>query len=136
MHAFTVLRDHAEYIARAHATEGGHLAVGQGGATLYFDRGWLSGCIPDEIKAEAVDAGLPVIDSRGLPFEAAWALAVRGPMVAVGQPPSEPPFHALSYAPLAVVADAYRQAGAEVLNLPPRIRSPRRRRGRGLRFAP
>ncbi len=67
--AFTALRNYAEC---ALATEGGHLAIGQGGATLYFDRGWLSGCIPDAIKAEAVDAGLPVIDSRGLPFEAVW----------------------------------------------------------------
>jgi len=79
----------------------------------------LSGCIPDEVKAEANAAGLPVIDSRSLSFEAVWDLAVRGPAVAVGELSSEPPYHALSYAPLAVVADAYRTAGAEVFNLDP-----------------
>lgn len=111
--------EHAEYIARAFATPGGHLAIGWGGATWYFGDGWLSGCHPDEIKAACIAAGLPVIDSRGVPFEAVWDLAVRGPMVAVGRPPSPEPWDALSYAPLAVIAEAYRAAGAEVSNLPP-----------------
>ena len=31
------------YIARALATEGGHLSIGRGGATLHFERGRLSG---------------------------------------------------------------------------------------------
>jgi len=111
--------DYADFITRALATPGGHLAIGRGGATLYYDRGWLSGCIPDQIKAEAIAAGLPVIDSRELSFELVWDLAVRGPMVAVGELASEPPYHALSYAPLAVIADVYRAAGAEVFNLDP-----------------
>jgi hypothetical protein len=38
-------------------------------------------------------------------------------MIAVGEPPSPPPYHALSYAPLDIVAAAYRAAGAEVWNL-------------------
>ena len=109
--------DHSEYIARALATPGGHLAIGRGGATLYFDQGWLSGCVPDEIKAEAVAAGLPVIDSLDVPFDIVWRLAVNGPMVAVGREPDEPPWNSLSHAPLRVVARAYRDAGAEVLNL-------------------
>jgi hypothetical protein len=39
-------------------------------------------------------------------------------MVAVGEEPSSPPYHALAYAPLAVVLEAYRAAGAEVFNVP------------------
>ena len=111
-------RQDEEYIARALATEGGHLSIGRGGATLYFERGWLSGCHEERLKAEAIAAGLPVIDSRSVPFDRMWDLAVRGPMVAVGEPPSSPPYHALAYAPLAVVLEAYRAAGAEVFNVP------------------
>jgi len=111
--------DYADYIARALATEGGHPKLGRGGATLYFEQARLSGCLEEQIKAEAIAAGLPVIDSRELAFEAAYDLAVRGPIIAVGEPPSPPPYHALSFAPLAVVAKAYRAAGAEVFNVPP-----------------
>ena len=107
-----------EYIARAIATEGGHLSIGRGGATLYFERGWLSGCHEERIKAEAIVAGLPVIDSRSVPFDRVRDLAVRGPMVAFGEPPSPPPYHAFNYAPLAVVLEAYPAAGAEVFNVP------------------
>ena len=109
--------EYAEYIARALATQGGHLSIGRGGATLYFERGWLSGCHEEHIKAEAIAAGLPVIDSRSVPFDRLWDLAVRGPMVAVREPPSSPPYHAFAYAPLAVVLEAYRAAGAEVFNV-------------------
>jgi hypothetical protein len=51
-------------------------------------------------------------------FEDVVRLAVRGPMVAVGEEASAPPYHALSFAPLFVVAQAYRAAGAEVFNMP------------------
>jgi hypothetical protein len=51
-------------------------------------------------------------------FEDVVRLAVRGPMVAVGEEASPPPYHALSYAPLAVIAEAYATAGAEVFNIP------------------
>ena len=110
-------RHYADYIARALATEGGHLALGRGRATLYFESSTLSGCREEQIKAEAFAAGLPVIDSRQVPFKLVWELAVPGPMVAVGKPPCQPPYHAFSFAPLSVVAAAYRAAGAEVFNL-------------------
>ena len=116
--ASSATREYAEYIARALATEGGHLSIGRGGATLYFEHGWLSGCHEERIKAEAIAAGLPVIDSRSVPFDRVWDLAVRGPMVAVDEPPSPPPYKAFAYAPLAVVLEAYRAAGAEVFNVP------------------
>jgi len=116
---FSQTGEYDAYIARALATEGGHLSIGRGGATLHFERGRLSGCAEDAIKTAAIAAGLPVIDSRNVPFDEVWALAVRGPMIAVGDPPSSPPYHALSYAPLAFVAEAYRAAGAEVFNMPP-----------------
>src|SRR6267154_3774754 len=63
-------------------------------------------------------ASLPAIDSRMVAFEDVVRLAVRGPMVAVGEEASPPPYHALSFAPLGVVAQAYRAAGAEVFNVP------------------
>ena len=80
------------YIARALATEGGHLSIGHGGATLHFERSRLSGCAEDVVKAAAIAAGLPVIDSRKVPFETSWALAVRGPMIEVDEAPSSPPY--------------------------------------------
>jgi len=111
---------YGHYIREALTTEGGHLAIGRGGFTLYFARGaYLSGHDSEAIKTACVTAGLPVIDSRGLAFEVVCDLAVRGPMVAVGEPASPLPWSAFSYAPLAAVADAYRAAGAEVWNLPP-----------------
>ena len=112
--------DYDIYIARALATEGGHLAIGRGGFSLYFGRGaHLSGYHCETVKAACIAAGLPVIDSRIVDFAAVARLAINGPMIAVGEPPSPPPYHALSYAPLAVVAAAYRAAGAEVWNLEP-----------------
>jgi hypothetical protein len=60
---------------------------------------------------------LPVIDSRMVAFEDVVRLAVKGPMAAVGEDPSPPPYHALSYSPLAVLANPYRAAGAEVFNI-------------------
>jgi hypothetical protein len=60
---------------------------------------------------------LPVIDSRMVAFEEVVCVAVGGPIVAVGETPSPPPYHALSYAPLAAVASPYRAAGAEVFNI-------------------
>lgn len=107
------------YIAQALATPGGHLSIGPYGSTLHFARGsTLSGFHCDAMKAACAAAGLPVLDSRGLGVAARWSLAVRGPMVAVGEPADEPPYHALSQAPLAHVAALYRAVGGEVLNLP------------------
>ncbi|WHQ72882.1 hypothetical protein [Methylorubrum extorquens] len=109
---------YADLIARALSTEGGHLAVGRGGFTLWSGRGCcLSGCDETEILTACCAAGLAVIDSRPVPFEQRSHLAVSGPMIAVGEPPDPPPHHGLSSASLAVVAEAYRAAGAAVFNL-------------------
>jgi hypothetical protein len=113
-----VLRNYDEYITSTLRTEGGHLSIGRGGFTLYYERSsTLSGCDCDTIKAGCIAAGVPVIDSRMVAFEDVVRLAVGGPMVAVGEEPSLPPYHALSYAPLAVVVDGYKAAGAEVFNI-------------------
>ncbi len=112
-------RTDAEYIARALTVEGGHLGIGCGGYTLYYARGaTLSGYDVQPMKAACTAAGLPVVDSRTVDFDTVFDLAVKGPMIAVGEPASEPPWHALAYAPLAHVAGLYRAAGAEVINLP------------------
>jgi hypothetical protein len=114
----TAKSDYATYITRALATEGGHLAVGRGGATLYFSPGVsLSSYDIEPIKDACIAAGLPVIDSSMVDFGVVAWLAINGPMVAVGVPPDTPPYHAFSRAPLAVVAEAYRVAGAMVWNL-------------------
>lgn len=105
-------------IARALATPGGHLTIGRGGFCLHYEHSRLSGYDCDAIKKVATDAGLPVIDSRMVPFDLAAKLAVSGPMIAVNREPSPRPWHGLAYAPLAAVAAAYRKAGADVINLP------------------
>jgi hypothetical protein len=111
--------DDAERIRRALATEGGHLGISRGGFALYYGRGsTLSGYDVEPMKAACVAAGLPSIDSRMIDFDTALDLAVRGPMIAVGEPPSPQPWHSLAYAPLTYVAGLYRAAGAEVINLP------------------
>ncbi|SDR44597.1 hypothetical protein SAMN05519103_03238 [Rhizobiales bacterium GAS113] len=111
---------HGDYIARALATDGGHLTIGRGGFSLHFARGaTLSGYDCETIKAACIAASLPVIDSRTVEFAVVARLAVSGPLIAVGEAASAPPYHALSYAPLAVVAASYRDAGAEVWNLSP-----------------
>ena len=100
-------------IARALATVGGHLAIGRGGYTLHYDRGCrLSGYDVDPVKAACIAAGLPVIDSREVPFEVVAKLAVSGPMVAVGEEADPPPWHAVAFVPLRVVAEAYRGSGS------------------------
>ena len=110
--------EYDEYIASALRTEGGHLSIGRGGFTLYYAGGArLSGYDCERIKECCIAAGLPVIDSRMVSFEDVVRVAVRGPMVAVGEEPSPKPYHALSYAPLVAVASAYRSAGAEVFNI-------------------
>jgi hypothetical protein len=43
----------ADYIARALATEGGHLSIGRGGGTLYFGRGCRLSGFNDEAMKEA-----------------------------------------------------------------------------------
>jgi hypothetical protein len=109
---------YSDYILSALRTEGGHLSIGRGGFTLYYARGaTLSGYDCETIKAVCIAAGVLVIDSRMVAFEDVVRLAVRGPMAAVGEEPSPPPYHAFSYAPLVALAGAYRAAGAEVFNI-------------------
>jgi hypothetical protein len=114
----TILQPYGDYISSALRTEGGHLSIGRGGFTLYYSRGArLNGYNCETIKACCIAAGLPVIDSRVVALEDVVRLAVRGPMVAVGEEASPAPYHALSFAPLCAVAQAYRAAGAEVFNV-------------------
>jgi hypothetical protein len=121
----TILQHYGDYITSALRNKGGHLSIGHGGFTLHYGRGArLSGYDCESFKACGIAAGLPVIDSRMVVFEDVVRLAVRGPMVAVGEEASPPPYHALSFAPLSVVAQAYRAAGAEVFNIPA-LASPR-----------
>ena len=115
----TISDDHADMIAKALATEGGHLSIGRGGFTLHYARGaTLSGYDCEPIKAACIAAGLPVIHSRCVDFGAVAKIAISGPMVAVGERPRPAPWHAFAYAPLATIVELYRQAGAEISNAP------------------
>lgn len=109
--------DYDSYIAQAKAIKGGHLHIGRGGYTLCCGATRLSGYDCDHVKILCIEAGLPVIDSRGVPIDEVSKIAVSGPMIAVGADPDPRPWHAMSYAPLGVVAAAYRRAGAEVFNI-------------------
>ena len=105
-------------IARTLATPRGQLHIGRGGFTLHYENCRRSGYDCDGIKRAAIAAGLPVIDSREAPYDTVARLVVRGPMIAVNTEPAPPPWHGFSYAPLVVVAEAYRRAGADVHNVP------------------
>jgi hypothetical protein len=109
--------DYGDAIAMALATQGGHLFIGRGGFSLHYENGWLSGYDCETVKAAAIVAGLPVIDSRKIDFGKVAELAIRGAMIAVGRPADPLPWNALSYAPLVAVAEAYARAGADVCNL-------------------
>ena len=109
---------YASYIDRALRTPGGHLHIGRGGFSLHFEMSRLSGYGCDIVKHLAIEAGLPVIDSRPVPIDIVAKLAVSGPMIAVNADPDPQPWHAYAYAPLAVVAAAYHRAGAETFNIP------------------
>ena len=119
-------------IARALATAGGHLAIGRGGFTLYYDRGCrLHGYDVEPVKSACISAGLPVIDDREVPFDVVARLAISGPMVAVGEEPSAPPNHALAYAPLAIVAEGVPRGGSGGVQPLTGQAWPSRLRGRG-----
>jgi hypothetical protein len=106
------------WIAKALTTPGGHLFIGCAGYTLFFDKGsTLTGYDCDIMKDTCIRAGLPVIDARNLSRSDAMTVAFKGPMAAVGETPHRPPYHALSMAPLAIVAAHYEAAGAEITNL-------------------
>jgi hypothetical protein len=109
-------------IKLARQTEGGHLSIGRGGATFYYTRPGYGRCSyeggnAEDWKAAAIEAGLPVIDSRNADFLEVAKLVTKGPMIAVAQQPERPPFHSFSYAPLKHVAESYRAIGAEVYNI-------------------
>ena len=116
---FDLANENDRRISEALRTPGGHLSIGRGGYTLYFSESSRpQGYDCDEMNEACVARDLPVIDSRTVPFDAIWDLAVKGPMVSVGRAPDIAPWGAFSSAPLQAIADAYRAAGAEVFNLP------------------
>ena len=111
--------DGTDRIGSALAVKGGHLFVHEGGWTLYFSHGCrLSAYDADQIKTACSEAGLPIIDIRGLDPDTALSLACRLPMIAVGTAPDPEPWHALSYAPLSHIVELYRAVGAEITHAP------------------
>ncbi len=118
-HAQAQATTQAGTVRQALAVEGGHLFISHNGAVLHFAPGArVSGFPCGAIKAACLAAGLPVIDSRAVPFQRLYAVVAEGPMTAVGKPPGPQPWHSLSDAPLAHVARLYHAAGADVFNVP------------------
>lgn len=106
-------------LTQALAVEGGHLFIGGGGWFLHYAEGaTLRGYDLTAMKARCAEAGLPVIDILYGEHRLAIPLPSMPPMVAVGRPPDPPPWCSSSCASLQHVADFYRAAGAEVINLP------------------
>src|SRR3546814_5109497 len=95
--ADTSNRDYSADIARVPATPGGHLTVGRGGFSLHYLNGSPSGYDVEAVKAQAIAAGLPVIDRRCVEFGRVVQLAICGPMIAAGRKPGPEPSHASSY---------------------------------------
>src|SRR4051812_50151596 len=92
--------EYDDLIAKALATEGGHLKIGRGGFTLWFARGSrLSGYECGAVKAAAVAAGPPVLDNRMVAFDTVARLAISGSMIAVGNWPAPHPTPVLATRP-------------------------------------
>ena len=110
--------DYGPWITKALTTAGGDLFLHSKGYTLFFNKGsTLTGCDCDVMKEACARAGLPIIDSRALSHDEALKAAFSAPMAAVGIPPTTPPYHSLSIAPIEIVAAHYLAAGATILNL-------------------
>jgi len=70
---FDLANENDKRISEVLRTPGGHLSIGRRGYTLYFNESSpLHGYDCDEMKEACVARGLPVIDSRTVPFDAVW----------------------------------------------------------------
>lgn len=113
-------KNYAEDVRVALQSEGGHLWIGNYGGLLHYGAGCRrSGFDVEAMRIAAIEAGLPVIDLRGMEPAAAARAVQTIPNVAVGGAADPKPWTALSFAPLADVADQYRRAGAAVFNVDP-----------------
>lgn len=94
----------------------GYLRLGEFGSSLHYKNGTLSGFDPELYITVARRLGVPIIDCREMLMSERFK-AINFPLIAIGREPDREPWHVLSYAPLAYVADLYRQAGAIVENI-------------------
>jgi len=108
-------------IRRTKASVGGHVHIGEGGASVHYTHAGYGACRLSGYSLShcytalaAMVAGVPWVDTR--PVRDVGAL-LRAPMVAVGQPPDPAPWHGFSHAPLEAVFRHYAAAGAHVGNL-------------------
>ncbi len=110
------IRGNARHL-RECVANGGYLAIGRGGWTLHIADGHtLSGygADTDGVVLAALHLGIPCIDSRSVP-DSRIVETVRLPMVGLSRV-DPAPWGALSYAPLAYVAEQYRRLGAMLTN--------------------
>jgi len=71
--------NYGETIAKALATEDGHLLIGRGGFSLHFGSGWLSGYDCEPVKAAAIAARLRRARKRifnAAPCASPWPLGL------------------------------------------------------------
>ena len=118
-HAAALSEVDAKYVRQALSVKDGHLWIGHYGYVLQYTRGGSAcGYDVEAMKQACIAAGLPVIDCRMFSQDELVVLHGRLPIIAVDRPTGPQPCGKLSCASLAYVANLYRQAGAEVLNLP------------------
>ena len=100
------------------AVPGGHLSVGRRGYRLDFKQGTTnSGYDIEEMMAHCVAQGLPMIDTREIPFAILAMEVIRNPLVAVGEEPDPEPWSGLHKALLVAFARWYRDLGGSVFNV-------------------
>lgn len=96
------------------------MVIGRGGWTLHLGphdtvSGYGNGFpYVDYCKCK----GIPVINSLSVPEDKIYSVAFRAPLFAIGRAPDPEPWNGLSYAPISYVAKLYKDAGAEVWNIP------------------
>jgi len=112
-------------IRRARASVGGHVHIGQRGASVRYTHAGYGACSLSgyslahcSAALAAMVAGVPWVGTR--PVRDIGAL-LRAPMVALAHAPDPAPWHGFSYAPLEAVFRHYAACGAHVGNiaLPP-----------------
>lgn len=114
------IRNALATIRHARETEGGHVHIGLGGATVHYSRpGYgvrrLSGHSLTHCYTAlgAMIAGVPWVDTR--PVEDIAGL-IGAPLIACGHPADPPPWRGFSHAPLDHVFAHHRRLGAHVGN--------------------
>lgn len=112
------IRSALKTVRLALATEGGHVSIGHGGASVHYAHepgaaATLSGYSLTHCYTAlaAMVAGAPWVDTRPV---ADVGRLIRAPMIACGRAADPRPWHGLSFAPRAHVFETLRRLGAHL----------------------